>query len=31
VIKKHILPNVMNTATVLASLTVGVAIIAKRR
>jgi peptide/nickel transport system permease protein len=29
VIKKHILPNVMNTATVLASLTVGVVIIAE--
>src|SRR5919109_2145835 len=29
VIKRHILPNVMNTATVLASLTVGVVIIAE--
>ena len=29
VIRKHILPNVMNTATVLASLTVGVVIIAE--
>ena len=29
VIKKHILPNVLNTATVLASLTVGVVIIAE--
>src|SRR5213593_4030180 len=29
VIKKHILPNVMNTATVLASLTIGVVIIAE--
>src|SRR5437660_5991665 len=29
VIKKHILPNVMNTATVLASLTVGVVLIAE--
>src|SRR5437773_1669409 len=29
VIKKHILPNVMNTATVLASLTVGVGSIAE--
>src|SRR5438876_7308948 len=29
VIKRHILPNVMNTATVLASLTIGVVIIAE--